>query len=229
MRRWSIRIRPNAAGRCCSCASGWRVAIVRRDGPTTARRVPAVRVWWIGVWIPRVLRPRRGYRRGLRHCHGFGRFLFCLSFNLGQDRTWIHSASIEVTLEGQEIFSVMFFKSVSSARGCTDTQLRCDVLPRFIFGALKKRINFQLKNTLIWIGLTIKLLGLIHCYMKLMRCLFFHDDISLQYIHIIYYIKIEPVQKLNPFITQEGPVNRLIRLSTHSSVSSISVQFQAPS
>lgn len=144
MRRWPIggwrSATVVAVGRCCCGTLRRRVIIVRRGrgpAPTTGRWITTIGIRGVRIRVPRVLRARRGSRWRLGHggCRCLCFFL-CLSLNLGQDGTRIHTASVEMALERQKVFSVMLLEGVSSGRGCADAQLRRDVLPRLVLRCL---------------------------------------------------------------------------------------------
>ena len=149
MRRWPIGGRRSATvvavGWCCCGNLRRREVVVRRGrGPasTTSRWITTIGIRGVGIRVPRVLRARRGSRRRLGHGGRRGLSLFlCLSLNLGQNGTRIHTSSVEMALERQEVFSVMLLEGVSSGRGGADAQLRRDVLPRLVLRRLEEKIT----------------------------------------------------------------------------------------
>ena len=105
MWRWSVSVQCVARGRVGRAP--WRGKAVMR-WPTCACRITGIRIGRIRVRVARVLRTWRGYGRWLGQGGSLG-LLFCLGLDLGKNRAWIRAPSVEMTFEGQKIFSVMLF------------------------------------------------------------------------------------------------------------------------
>lgn len=54
-----------------------------------------------------------------------------------EERAWVDASAVELALEGQEILAVVLLERVGARGAGADAQLRGDVLPRLVLGALQ--------------------------------------------------------------------------------------------